>query len=165
MSINAAELKKLIAAELAVVRDARIVAHIRGLLVKPNITMRGWDYGSPGQEYPCWVVLDDGVYAIAYCEQGFGPRCPWGLLFTGVEAGRPEWSMGMDGSWYPTFLEAFFESMPATSLPIWKVFKIDADIAAPITNELAWDEAWKRCEELRDVDADSHYDVRQQLHP
>ena len=46
-------------------------------------SMRGWDFGEPGQKFPCWIVLDHlpTNTCIAYCENGFGPSYPWGLLF------------------------------------------------------------------------------------
>ena len=167
VSINAIELKKLIDLEIASVRDRRIADYVRRLLVEPSITMRGWDYGSPGEEYPCWTVLDDGVGGIAYCEQGFGPRCPWGLVFTSGEADRPM-SMGMDSGWFPTFLEAFFDSQTAIPLPIWQVFRIDTDtgeVGDAVTGELEWGPAWEQCEELRRANPDSRYVVHQPVCP
>jgi hypothetical protein len=113
MQINAKRLSELIEQELANVSDTRIVWHIRGLLVSPKIELRDWDYGSPGQQYPCWIVLSDAENsntAIGYCEYGFGPRCPWGLLYCGDDPKHQ--SMGMDTGWFPTFLEAFLSPSP-----------------------------------------------------
>ena len=125
--------------------------------------MRGWDYGSAGQEYACWTVLDDGVDGIVYCEHGFGPRCPWGLVLTSGEANRPM-SMGMDSGWYSTFLEAFFESQTAIPLPIWQVFRsTTGSVGDAVTGELEWNAAWTRCEQLRVADPDSRYVVRQPI--
>jgi hypothetical protein len=45
--------------------------------------------------------------AVAYCPEGFGPRCPWGLLWL---AG-PWTSMGMDSSWYLTLEDALRDSL------------------------------------------------------
>src|SRR6266511_270489 len=111
MQVDAEKLSELVKRELAGVSDARVVEHIRGLLVSPNILLREWDYGPPGQQYPCWIVLNDtegSDTAIGYCEYGFGPRCPWGLLYCGDNPTNQ--SMGMDSGWFPTFLEAFFDS-------------------------------------------------------
>ncbi len=44
---------------------------------------------------------------IAYCEFGFGPRNPWGLVF--LSRG----SIGMDSAWYESFWASYFESMAA----------------------------------------------------
>jgi hypothetical protein len=48
MTIAAEILKTLVEAELAAVSDARVVAHIRGILVEPHVVLRSWDYGEPG---------------------------------------------------------------------------------------------------------------------
>jgi hypothetical protein len=82
MSVTARVLETAIEGELAGVSDSRVVQHIRGMLVAPHVVLRNWDYGEPGQQYPCWFVLQDAQSSgeIAYCEYGFGPRCPWGLV-------------------------------------------------------------------------------------
>ena len=42
---------------------------------------------------------------IAYCDQGFGPTHPWGLMFlTG-----PRSSMGMETSWHRSLEEAYID--------------------------------------------------------
>jgi hypothetical protein len=59
------------------------------------------------QTYPCWIVLEHAPSntAIAYCAEGFGPGCPWGLLFLEGE----HLSMGMDSGWF-TYLSMRFAS-------------------------------------------------------
>jgi hypothetical protein len=159
MPIDARELKTLIEVELRAVHDDRVANHILSLLVEPRATLRDWDYGAPGQQHLCWIVLDDGSdTGIAYCEEGFGPRCPWGLVSA---AGGDGWnSIGMDSGWFPTFMEAYFESMAATDLPIWRVFLMDRGRPArPLTDELAWAEAWERCEAARQGDPVSRFMV------
>jgi hypothetical protein len=155
--VDALRLKGLIEKELGSVRDARVVGHIRWLLVEPCLALRDWDYGQPNQRFPCWTVLDDPAGSgggIAYSEHGFGPRCPWGL-FANAQA-----SMGMDSGWFSSFLEAYFESRAATALPIWRVFSMDGGAPAePLTGELSWAGAWTRCEHLRRSDPASHYMV------
>ena len=110
MPVTARGLDTLIESELAGVSDARVIRHVRGMLVEPHIVFRNWDYGEPGQQYPCWMVLRDAKSGgeIAYCEYGFGPRCPWGLVSSGHE--EKDRSMGMDSGWFASFLDAFFES-------------------------------------------------------
>jgi hypothetical protein len=125
--------------------------------------LRGWDYGKPGQQYPCWTVLDDfanSEIGIAFCEEGFGPACPWGLIFKNDDDGQSA-SMGMDSGWYPRFLLAFFESSASVRLPVWQVFKMDSNWGSgeAVTGELAWELAWERCEAFRASDPDSRYTV------
>jgi hypothetical protein len=81
--------------------------------------MRPWDYGRPGEAFPCWLVPEHQASntGIAYCEQGFGPRCPWGLLFL---EGTEHMSMGMDSAWFEYFLEACFEFKASSEVPIWR---------------------------------------------
>jgi hypothetical protein len=156
MPVTARVLKSLIESELASVSDARVVQHIRRMLVEPYVVLRSWDCGEPGQQYPCWFMLRDERSGgeIAYCEYGFGPRCPWGLVSSGQHH-----SMGMDSGWYTTFLEAFFESFASVELPIWKVIRIEADGArTPLTDEGAWDATWRRVSELRTRDPTGRYE-------
>src|SRR5436309_3024032 len=123
MSIDTHKLKAMIDGELAQLSDSRVVAHIRALLVEPTVTLRHWDYGRDDEQYPSWTVLRHSASktGIAYCEHGFGPRSPWGLVL--LEGDERRTSIGMDCSWYTTFLQAFFESQAATDLPIWRVVK------------------------------------------
>jgi hypothetical protein len=77
-------------------------------------------------------------------------------------------SMGMDSGWFPTFLEAFFNSQTAIQLPIWQVFKVDSDtldVKDAVTGELEWSAAWRQCENLRGANPDSNYIVRQPISP
>jgi hypothetical protein len=67
-------------------------------------------------EYPCWFQDAQSGGEIAYCEYGFGPRCPWGLVSSADEERHR--SMGMGSGWYTTFLDAFFESFACVELPI-----------------------------------------------
>jgi len=90
--------------ELARIADPVLVAAIRPLLVTPYPVERDWDYGLPGQKYTCWTVLEHRASntGIAYCESGFGPSDPWGLVFLSGE----NMSMGMDSDWYMTLEDA-----------------------------------------------------------
>jgi hypothetical protein len=141
MAIDPDALKRLVERELESLTDARVIAHIRSLLVEPKVVLRDWDYGEPGQQYPCWSVLEDDASrtGIAYCESGFGPGQPWGLVWLGgVE--QTSMSMGMDSGWYSTFLDAVFESRAVAPLPIWRVFRSDASgDRRPITGEDTWE--------------------------
>ncbi len=159
--VDAPTLTKLIEHELTLVRDERVVKHVRTLLVPPYVEERGWDYGEPGQTFPCWIVLDDRAGSdtdIAYCEFGFGPKRPWGLLCADNSGGRG--TIGMDSGWFATFMDAVFESFPATALPIWRVFLRTGEwLGLPLTHEMAWDEAWAACKAARTSDPASNYVV------
>jgi hypothetical protein len=118
MAIDRAQLIRLIEGELAHIKDARWRARIRDALVEPVFMHCAWDYGSPGETYPCWKVLEEphpGSAGIVYCEQGFGPKCPWGLVW--LREAVP--TMGQDSSWFPSLSEAAADllDMPPSSPP------------------------------------------------
>jgi hypothetical protein len=157
MPIDGHAIKELIERELSTVSDNRIVSHIRRMLIEPYMILRTWDYGEKGQ-YPCWMVLNDvGSSAeIAYCEFGFGPKFPWGLVSSGK---APEdQHMGMDSAWFASFLDAFFDSFASIELPIWRVYNGGPPWpGTPMTNEGTWDETWKEVEELRKANPEGRY--------
>jgi hypothetical protein len=158
MAITAAVLKQLIAQELGTVADQRVQAHVRSLLVEPTPILRDWDYGQPRQQYACWGVLnhDPSNTGIAYCEEGFGPQRPWGLVHL---SGEDRMSIGMDSGWFETFMDAYFDSFAPTDLPIWRVFKTSPETSRlPISEEQNWRGAWAQIEELRARDPESRYD-------
>ena len=160
MPVTVEVLKSLIEDELATLSDRRVSAHIRRMLLEPYVLLRSWDYGEPDQRYPCWIVLRDehSVAAIAYCEYGFGPRCPWGLVSSGN--GEKHQSMGMDSGWFTTFLDAFFESVACVELPIWRVFAVEPDgKRTAVTHEGAWDTTWSRIFDLRRSHPTKRYDL------
>jgi hypothetical protein len=160
MTMDAETLKNFVDAELQHVSDERVATHIRGLLADPYIELRNWDYGAPGEQFPCWVVLAHrkSNTGIAYCEHGFGPSSPWGLIT--LNADDPmDMSIGMDSGWFPTFLDAYFESFAPTELPIWRVLKTDASgVRKSLTDEGHWDTTWNRIADLRKEDPASRYD-------
>jgi len=159
MSADADTLKDMIGRELASLPDERIVHHIRAHLVEPVAELRGWDYGEPGQQCPCWIVFRHAASStgIAFCEQGFGPRRPWGLLWVGGE-GKPL-SIGQDSGWYGNFLETYFNSFAVCEIPIWRVFTKDENgQRAPISDEGAWDETWAQVLALRERNPNNNYE-------
>ena len=161
--MDADALKRLVERELETVGDPRVLAAIRALLTEPKLIMRGWDYGEPGQQFACWTVLDDAAgsdTAIVYCDEGFGPSMPWGLVWTGGDDNGAPASMGMDGGWFFTLAEAFYESFPATQLPIWRVYEIAEDGSSfAISDEGDWDPAWALCRVLREQNPSKRYTV------
>jgi hypothetical protein len=134
MGVSPATVSALIEDELAKLGDRRVVEHIRGLLIPPQLQTRSWDYGAPGDTYPCWLVLAHRASntGMAYSEFGFGPEMPWGLLFLDEHT-----SMGMDSGWFAHFLDAYFDSMASSELPIWRVFQHQGGDfpGTPITGE------------------------------
>lgn len=159
MSENAAHLRALIDAELVHLDDARVAAHVRALLVEPVPVLRDWDYGEEDVQYTCWSVLEHPASAtgVAFCDTGFGPGRPWGLVNLPHDE-VPPGSMGMDSSWFSRFLDAFFDSHAATELPIWRVFRSEAGGGrVPLTPEMGWDEAWAKVKSLRAGDPAGRY--------
>lgn len=106
--MTASEVQTSVEAELARISEPSTVALIRSLLVQPRCEQRPWDYGEPGQTYPCWIVAEHPASntAFAYCEHGFGPRCPWGLLACSGEF----LNMGMDSSWFSSLEDCVRDS-------------------------------------------------------
>ncbi|MBJ7485814.1 hypothetical protein [Brevundimonas sp.] len=85
--------------------------------VDPRPITLDWEYGTAGQQFDGWVVFDHEAESdtlIVYCEHGFGPTFPWGLVFASAQDGRR--SMGMDSGWFSSFMDAFWDSHAATSL-------------------------------------------------
>jgi hypothetical protein len=109
MPIDSAGVEKKIEAEIARIAQPELVDCIRGYIVPLRRELREWDYGSPGLSYPCWIFAEhpESNTAFAYCEQGFGPSDPWGLLSI-----RGDFlSIGMDSGWFATLESAFRDSM------------------------------------------------------
>jgi hypothetical protein len=157
MQVDGEFLKRAIESELATLSDTRVVEHVRARLVKPCVVPIGWDYGEPGQQYPCWIVLYDprSNCEIAYSEHGFGPRCPWGLVNSKADDPR----MGKDSGWFTRFLDAFFESFACIELPIWRVYRTALDrTRVALSDEGEWEATWNRVSALRVSDPDSRYD-------
>ena len=76
-------------------------------MVEPQVKMLSWDYGGPGQTYPCWSVLNGNErnVGIVYSDFGFGPERPWGLVWLSGE----HTGIGMDSAWFGSFMGAFRE--------------------------------------------------------
>jgi len=76
--------------------------------VSTRCERRLWSYDD--SEYPCWIVLEDKVsnVGVAYCEHGFGPKAPWGLL--GLTDNHLH--MGDDSAWFPSLEQAVRDMMP-----------------------------------------------------
>src|SRR6266478_5665200 len=106
---QAADIEALVAQQITLISQPDLVQAIRGLLVPPRCEHRPWGYGAPGQTYPCWIVAEHrpSNTAIAFCESGFGPSSPWGLLLLSGS----HLSLGMDSQWFISLEQAFRDSM------------------------------------------------------
>ena len=135
--------------------DDRVQQHIRTYLIKPTPVLQNWEYGKSGQQFACWTVLDHKPtgHGIAYCDEGFGPKNPWGLV---DPAGG---SMGMDAGWFDAFLPAYFDSSIVIELPIWRVFRSqDEGPRHAISEEGSWEETWEQVMSFRENDPTAQYD-------
>jgi len=149
----------LVRDDMRALHDARVVAHVTALLVTPpRQLLLGWAYGAAGEAFDGFLVLDHARSGtgIAYCQQGFGPAAPWGLIATNRESPP---SMGRSDEWCPRFLEAYFESIAPADLDIWRVKerKTGQD-PVWVSDELSWEEAWKQVMALRESAPDYRYD-------
>jgi hypothetical protein len=156
--LTAAEVAAFVEAELAAFPDARVVAAIRRHMIAPRVEMRPWDYGAAEDRLPCWIVLDgllNGV-VIAYCEQGFGPAKPWGLLWSSACDEETESdAMGMDFSWFCSLAGAFLDTWSGGELPIWRVGRMLPDGGwEPTGPEMIQDEAEAEAARLNALDSE-----------
>ncbi|SRR5258708_24396613 len=101
------QISALVEDQLVRFKDGKSVARFRQLSVAPRAEDRDWDYDQAGQKYTCWMVFEhrESNVGIAYCSHGFGPRCPWGLLFLHGE--QRVLSMGMDSGSFSDLEDAF----------------------------------------------------------
>jgi hypothetical protein len=102
MSTNAIAVADLVRSELARVTDPTVVTLLAKYGVTPRMELRPWNYAE--RELPCWIVFEHPASntAVAYCEEGFGPKKPWGLLWLSGE----HLFMGDDSRWFVTLLDA-----------------------------------------------------------
>ena len=71
---SSAEISALVQHELKSITNAKLRARIRELLVVPYAVEREWDYGTAGEHFKCWTVLEhpNSNSGIAFCDEGFG---------------------------------------------------------------------------------------------
>jgi hypothetical protein len=107
--MTATEVTSLVEKQLALIEVARVQERIRRFLVSPYPVAGSWDYGKEDQTYVCWIVLEhrESESGIAYCEEGFGPAMPWGLMWL---KGSHRYRIGMDSGWFDSLVDAFRES-------------------------------------------------------
>ncbi len=110
------EIDDIVSAQRASFKDASVSAAVARLGVQPYKSVRAWDYGEPGERFCCWIIAESRKenLAVAYCERGFGPEHPWGvILHRGDDF---QMSMGMDSDWFGTLEEVFTRSWAARRL-------------------------------------------------
>jgi hypothetical protein len=107
--VDRTAINELVERALTTVADLAVIELVRKLRVEPYPVEREWNYGAPGQKYVCWTFFEhpESNTGIAYCEHGFGPEYPWGL----VAIRGPYMSMGMSDGWFPSLDQAVRESM------------------------------------------------------
>lgn len=107
MHITSDEMTGRIEEEIGRIDQLDLAARLRRLLVPVRCEEREWDYGQ-ARTFPCWIIAEHRASntAFAYCEQGFGPRYPWGML----RIAGTHLSMGADDRWFASFEEAFRSS-------------------------------------------------------
>jgi hypothetical protein len=115
--LDAADIVSLVRREIETIVDPVVRDALTSRVLEPRSHLREWDYGDPGERYPCWTIVEDATSdtAIVYSAFGHGPRDPWGLV-----AMSALW-FGMDGGWYARLEDAFVESHMARALRIWDV--------------------------------------------
>jgi len=162
MTISPSQLKALVESELTLIHDARVIDHICHHLIEPEMVVREWTQEDEGQTYPCWTVFKHlpSNSGIAYCEHGFGPVMPWGIVeLSGTAA---DMAIGMDFNWHFTLAEGWHNSMASADVPIWRVFtgrSPDSDDWHPVTPEDTWQSAGVNLEHLRRQNPAAVYEI------
>lgn len=102
------DIEQLVRSELAQISEEAVRDALQRYLVPAVCQMRRWEFGADGVRFPCWVVaaFSSCRTVIAYCESGFGPGYPWGIVPLDEDA------MGDDGAWHIN-LEHAFRNSPA----------------------------------------------------
>ena len=147
--LDAEEVVSLVRNEIETIVDPVVREALSSRVLEPRSYPRDWDYGAPGERYPCWTIVEDATSdtAIVYSVHGHGPGSPWGLVSI-----SNLW-FGMDAGWHLRLEDAFVESHIGSALRIWdlvspngtvvlssstldEVFaeraKIDAGLAKPV---------------------------------
>lgn len=100
------QLLKLIKDELGKIDNSDRRESLSNILIDPYLEDREWDYSETKQTFPCWIVASPNESILfAFCEKGFGPDCPWGLLSSASQG-----SMGPDSCWYSYLDDLYIQS-------------------------------------------------------
>lgn len=108
--------KAPVEAEIHRASSPQVAELMRKLLVPLRCDLRPWAHGAQGTLHTCLILAEHQRFqtAIAYCEYGFGPRTPWGLLWTVGD----HLSMGDDSGWFTSFEDAVMDSFAANDLDL-----------------------------------------------
>jgi len=156
MADTVEEITELVERELAMILDVTVVENLRARISVPQRHLRNWDYGSEGEQFPCWTVVADSATdtAIVYSEHGFGPRSPWGL----VSLSAP-W-FGMDSGWFLRLEDAFVDSFMGADLPIWNVIERSNEGTSRVaTSSVVLDDAFRIRDALNASEGDLSYAI------
>src|SRR5262245_35564116 len=115
--LGAEEIASLVRTEIEAVGDPLVREALAESTIEPRSHLRDWDYGDPGERYPCWTIVEDArsETAIVYSTHGHGRHSPWGLVNT-----SDLW-FGVDSGWFARLEDAFVESALGSALRIWDV--------------------------------------------
>lgn len=119
MSLASDSISRLVQEELASIQDPVVREGLIRILIPPERHVRNWDYGWPGERFACWTLAVHGQSerSLVYCERGFGPNAPWGLVHA-----TNLW-FGNESNWYRSLRDCFLDSWAAAELPIWQVVR------------------------------------------
>ena len=96
--MDVSRVSEIVSLEIGAIFQRDLIDAIVPYLTRPRLEQREWNYTKESISHPCWVVLEHhrSNTCIAYCEHGFGPGYPWGLLSISGQ----DTTMGMDDRWY-----------------------------------------------------------------
>jgi len=100
--MNSLKITQLVENEIAKIDQLELIEVIQNHRTTPRVESREWNYGYAS--YDCWILIENSKLncAIAFCESGFDPESPFGVL----AAHRGDLSMGMDSEWYLSLEDA-----------------------------------------------------------
>ena len=139
-------IKEIVAKEILKIKDPIILNGLGQILIKPFKHLRTWDYSTTNEKFSCWsIALDSGTdTSLIYCDKGFGPKTPWGLVST------KNLYFGMDSAWFNNLEECYLDSFAGGELPIWGVERHNEDNTKEIiVSDLIADKAFEIIESLR----------------
>lgn len=150
------DIKDLIQKQLLLIKNPIVKYGLESILIEPTKHLRDWDYGAKGEQFECWTIAVDTISdtSIVYSDYGFGPRKPWGLVFT-----SKLW-FGMDSGWFDNLEDCFLESYFAGGLPIWCIEKVtESGTRTIIEKDMTSDNALRTRDDLAKLDEKNRYDV------
>jgi hypothetical protein len=139
------DVSRVVQEQMASIADPVVREGLTRILIPPEHHLRNWDYGWPGERLACWTLAVHRQLerSLVYCERGFGPTLPWGLVHA-----TNLW-FGKQSDWYRSLRDCFLDSWAAGYLPIWQVVKNPSSANVEIVHsDLGLDRAIKLQEVL-----------------